>query len=134
MALSSNTPGGDTATDPEPDSSLLNSTDQTWVALVGHRLSISPNATELQPALLSGYLLKRTGPNADETPAVLEVNLVHVDISPRQYETSLREVLSWYSALGTLARARGVVPRDADVRPWHIAAAEKAVRALCLLL
>ncbi|KAL2208199.1 hypothetical protein CC79DRAFT_817163 [Sarocladium strictum] len=134
MAPSSNTPGGDTATDPEPDSSLLNSTDQTWVALVGHRLSISPNATELQPALLSGYLLKRTGPSADETPTVLEVNLVHVDISPRQYETSLREILSWYSALGTLARARGVVPRDADVRPWHIAAAEKAVRALYLLL
>ncbi|KAK0382749.1 hypothetical protein NLU13_9845 [Sarocladium strictum] len=133
-SASSNTPGGDAAMDPEPDSSLLDTTDQTWVALVGHRMSISPNATELQPALLSGYLLKRTGPNIDETPAILEVNLVHVDISPRQYETSLREILSWYGALGTLARARGVVARDTDVRPWHIAAAEKAVRALYLLL
>lgn len=134
VPASSSTPGGDASTEPEPDSSLLDSTDQTWVALIGHRLSMSPNATELQPALLSGYLLKRTGPNVDETPAILEVNLVHVDISPRQYETSLREILSWYGALGTLARARGVVSRDADVRPWHVAAAEKAVRALYLLL
>ena len=130
----SGTPGGDASTDPEPDSSLLNVTDQAWVALAGHRLSISPNATESQPALVSGYLLKRSGPGLDETPAMMEVNLVHADVSPRQYETSLREILSWYAALGTLARARGVVDRDADIRPWHVAAAQKAVRALYLLL
>ncbi|KAH8176806.1 mediator of RNA polymerase II transcription subunit 13 [Sarocladium implicatum] len=130
----SNTPGGDPSTDPEPDSSLLNVTDQAWVALAGHRLNISPNATESQPALVSGYLLKRSGPGLDETPAMMEVNLVHADVSPRQYETSLREILSWYAALGTLARARGVVERDADIRPWHVAAAQKAVRALYLLL
>ena len=104
------------------------------MALAGHRLNISPNATESQPALVSGYLLKRSGPGLDETPAMMEVNLVHADVSPRQYETSLREILSWYAALGTLARARGVVERDADIRPWHVAAAQKAVMALYLLL
>ncbi len=53
---------------------------------------------------------------------------------PRAYEPLLREVLAQYRALGSLARARGVTDREVDVRPWHIAAAEKGVRALYLLM
>ena len=60
--------------------------------------------------------------------------MVHTDASPRAYEPLLREMLSHFRGLGTLARARGVVRREADVRPWHIAAAEKAVRAMYLLM
>ena len=36
--------------------------------------------------------------------------------------------------LGTLARVRGVVDSVKDVRPWHIVAAEKAVKALYVLM
>lgn len=128
------TPGTEATSEAEADSSLVDVTDQTWAALVGHRLGTAPSILELQPSLFSGYLIKRTGPSMDESPAVLEVNLVHSDHSPRQYEASMREVLSWYRALGTLARARGIVSKEADARPWHVAAAEKAVRALHLLL
>ncbi|KAK7753554.1 hypothetical protein SLS62_004412 [Diatrype stigma] len=53
---------------------------------------------------------------------------------PRAYEPLLREVLVQYRALGSLARARGVTDREIDARPWHIAAAEKGVRALYLLM
>ncbi|RYP32861.1 hypothetical protein DL766_003750 [Monosporascus sp. MC13-8B] len=53
---------------------------------------------------------------------------------PRAYEPMLREVLAHYRALGTLARARGVTDREVDARPWHVAAAEKGVRALYMLM
>ncbi|RYP89887.1 hypothetical protein DL770_003980 [Monosporascus sp. CRB-9-2] len=53
---------------------------------------------------------------------------------PRAYEPVLREVLAHYRALGTLARARGVTDREVDARPWHVAAAEKGVRALYMLM
>ncbi|RYP76463.1 hypothetical protein DL771_001697 [Monosporascus sp. 5C6A] len=53
---------------------------------------------------------------------------------PRAYEPLLREVLAHYRALGTLARARGVTDREVDARPWHVAAAEKGVRALYILM
>ncbi|RYP56984.1 hypothetical protein DL769_009769 [Monosporascus sp. CRB-8-3] len=53
---------------------------------------------------------------------------------PRAYEPLLREVLAHYRALGTLARARGVTDREVDARPWHVAAAEKGVRALYMLM
>jgi mediator of RNA polymerase II transcription subunit 13 len=56
-----------------------------------------------------------------------------VPIKP--YEPLLREVLASYRGLATLARVRGVVdPQGRDTRPWHVAAAEKAVRALYLLM
>ena len=55
-------------------------------------------------------------------------------VHPRAYEPLLREVLLQFRALGSLARARGVTDREVDVRPWHVAAAEKGVRALYLLM
>lgn len=55
-------------------------------------------------------------------------------LHPRAYEPLLRDVLAQFRALGSLARARGVADREVDARPWHIAAAEKGVRALYLLM
>jgi mediator of RNA polymerase II transcription subunit 13 len=79
-------------------------------------------------------LIKRTGIKLEDPPVVMEVNLVHTEATPRAYEPLLREMLSYFRGLGTLARARGVTDREMDVRPWHIAVAEKGVRALHLLL
>ncbi|KAG5664623.1 hypothetical protein KAF25_008357 [Fusarium avenaceum] len=128
------TPGADTATEADADSFLIDATDQTWGAIVGHRLGNSTTLLEVRPALASGYLIKRTGIKLEDPPVLMEVNLVHTEATPRAYEPLLREMLCYFRGLGTLARARGVVDREIDVRPWHIAAAEKGVRALHLLL
>ncbi|TEA12946.1 Mediator of RNA polymerase II transcription subunit 13 [Colletotrichum sidae] len=132
------TPGGTSGEPAEPaegDAILLDVTDQTWGAILGHRLSSSPSLGELSPSLASGYLIKRGGTKLEDPPVTMEVNIVHVDHgSPRNYEGTLREMLNYFRGLGTVARARGVVDRETDIRPWHIAAAEKGVRALYLLM
>ncbi len=92
---------------------------------------------EINLALISGYLVKRGGSNSDDPPVVMEVNIVHSEVlgNPRTFhESLLREILGYYRGLGTLARVRGVVDVVRDVRPWHIAAAEKAVTALYMLM
>ncbi|CAF3461278.1 unnamed protein product [Fusarium graminearum] len=128
------TPGADSATEPDADSFLIDATDQTWGAISGHRFGNSTTLLEMRPALASGYLIKRTGIKIEDPPVMMEVNLVHTEATPRAYEPLLREMLCYFRGLGTLARARGVTDRETDVRPWHIAVAEKGVRALHLLL
>lgn len=130
------TPGGgaDYNGDGDTDCVLVDITDQTWGAISGHRPNNATTVQDMQPAYLSGYLVKRTGFKAENAPVVLEINLVHTEAGIRAYEPLLREMLSYFRSLGTLARARGIVDKDNDIRPWHVAAAEKAVRALYLLM
>lgn len=128
------TPGGDSSAEPDTESVLADVTDQTWGAISNHRLSNSTSTLETHPAFISGYLVKRTGSKVEDAPAIMEVNLVHTEAGSRAYEPLLREMLSYFRSLGTLARARGVVEAETDVRPWHVAAAEKAVRTLYLLM
>ena len=130
------TPGENPA-EPDADARLVDYTDQSWGAVLAHRLSNSNSLLELSPALISGYLLKRGGTNLDDPPIVMEVNIVYSEVvgNPRIYhEVLLREILGYYRGLGTLARVRGAVDPVKDVRPWHIAAAEKAVKALYMLM
>ncbi|KHO01729.1 Mediator complex, subunit Med13 [Metarhizium album ARSEF 1941] len=126
--------GGEAGADSETDAVLADVTDQTWGAIVGHRLNNSSGVTDLCPALVSGFLIKRTGARAEDVPVAMEVNLIHTEALPRSYEPLLREMLSYFRGLATLSRARGMVPREMDVRPWHVAAAEKAARAMYLLM
>ena len=123
--------------EPDVDARLLDFTDQSWGAVLSHRLHNSNSLLELNTALISGYLIKRGGANLDDPPVVMEVNIVHCEVvgNPRTFhESLLREILVYYRGLGTLARARGIVDGTKDVRPWHIAAAEKAVKALYALM
>ncbi|KAI1190839.1 mediator complex subunit 13 C-terminal-domain-containing protein [Nemania serpens] len=132
---SGQTPGGDNnATDSDADAALTDITDQTWGVVLSHRLHASTSSTDLNAALVSGYLVKRGGLRVEDPPIMMEVNIVHSEGSPRAYEGLLREMLTYYRGLGTLARARGMVDKDTDIRPWHIAAAEKGVRALYMLM
>ncbi|PHH62512.1 hypothetical protein CDD81_7085 [Ophiocordyceps australis] len=134
---SGTTPGAEGsigAADAEADAVLVDVTEQTWGAVSGHRFSNPASTTEVKPGQMSGYLVKRTGPRAEDTPVLMEVNLVYADATPRSPETMLREMMSYFRGLGTLARARGVVARETDVRPWHVAVAEKGVRAVYLLM
>ncbi|KAK3332008.1 mediator complex subunit 13 C-terminal-domain-containing protein [Cercophora scortea] len=134
-AASATTPVGEPngATEPEADVALVDITDTTWAVLVAHRLNNSTSLTELNPAIASGYLVKRGGTRIEDAPVAMEVNMIH-DSQPRMYDSHFREMLGNFRGLGTLARARGVVDRETDVRPWHVAAAEKAVRALYQLM
>ena len=128
------TPNAESPGETDAGAVLVDVTDQTWAAILGHRLSNSSSVLELQPALASGYLIKRTSPQVEDSPVIMEVNLIHTEATPRAYEPLLREMLSHFRGLGTLARARGVTETETDVRPWHVAAAEKAERALYLLM
>lgn len=133
VAAGAPTPG-DNNPESDGDATLTEITDQTWGAVLSHRLNNSCSLTELNPALVSGYLVKRGGTRTEDPPVVMEVNIVHNEGNPRAYESLLREMLTYYRGLGTLARARGMVDKDTDIRPWHIAAAEKAVKALYMLM
>ncbi|KAK4128505.1 hypothetical protein N657DRAFT_686032 [Parathielavia appendiculata] len=113
---------------------LVDVTETTWGVVVSHRLNNSLSLTDLSPALASGYLVKRTGPRQEDAPVAMEVNVVYSDNARALYDVLLREMLTYFRGLGTLARARGVVERDVDVRPWHVAVVEKAVKALYLLM
>ncbi|KAI2627030.1 mediator complex subunit 13 C-terminal-domain-containing protein [Hypomontagnella submonticulosa] len=134
VGTSAPTPGLDNTSEPDGDATLTEVSDQTWGAVLSHRLNNSTSLTELNPALISGYLVKRSGARIEDPPLVMEVNIVYNEGNPRAYESLLREMLTYYRGLGTLARARGMVDKETDIRPWHIAAAEKAVKALYMLM
>ncbi|KAG9247189.1 mediator complex subunit 13 C-terminal-domain-containing protein [Calycina marina] len=125
------------AVEPDRDARLLDFTDHSWGVVLSHRLNNSNSLLELNTVLISGYLMKRSGSTSDDPPIVMEVNIVHCEVvgNPRTcHENLIKEVLIYYRALGTLARARGIVDKTTDIRPWHIAAAEKAVKALYALM
>ncbi|KAJ9151155.1 Mediator of RNA polymerase II transcription subunit 13 [Pleurostoma richardsiae] len=139
-APNATTPGGgagggaETGAEADPEATLVDVTDTTWGAVVSHRLNSSASLVELNPALVSGYLVKRGGTRPEDPPVVMEVNILHSEGHARLYEALLREMLTYFRGLGTLARARGLVDRETDVRPWHVAAAEKGVQALYQLM
>ena len=118
------------------ETTLIDPSEMTHGVLLSHRLNNSPSLTDLNPALASGYLIKRGGPRPEDLPVVMEVNVVYSDPARTMYDVLLREMLIYFRGLGTLARVRGVVRQDGggDVRPWHVAVVEKAVRAVYLLM
>ncbi|TQS36202.1 hypothetical protein Golomagni_03352 [Golovinomyces magnicellulatus] len=127
----------DIQNDADTNARIVDSTDQTWGAILSHRLNNSNSLVEINLALISGYLIKRGRPNSDDPPAILEVNIVHGEIfgNPRTFhETLLKEVLGYFRSLATLARVRGIIDPIRDICPWHIAAVEKAVKALHTLM
>lgn len=129
------TPGAEANTsEADTDSSLLDVTDTVWAAIASHRLNVSHSLVDPNPALISGYLIKRGGSNTEDPPAVLEVNVVHSEGNPRMHELLLREMLTYFRGLCTIARARSVTDEEGDIRPWHVAAAEKGVEALYQLM
>ncbi|KKF97462.1 Mediator of RNA polymerase II transcription subunit 13 [Ceratocystis platani] len=123
----------DVTSDPDGDGVLIDVAEQTWGIVLSHRLNNSMMPARQNLAMASGYLVKRGGMRCEDPPAVLEVNLVWLDGVARGVDPMLREMLKQFRGLGTLARARGVTEQW-DVRPWHIAAAEKGVRTLYALL
>ncbi|TAQ85982.1 hypothetical protein B7494_g5690 [Chlorociboria aeruginascens] len=78
----------DTPAENDSDSRLIDYTDQSWGAVLSHRLNNSNSLLELNPALISGYLIKRGGTDVDDPPVVMEVNIVHSDVIDPNFETT----------------------------------------------
>lgn len=93
----------------------------------------NPNSNNSGTASSAAYPQTHHGQSSAQSSPVAHAPPPHLH-HPRAYEPLLREVLVQYRALGSLARARGVTDREVDARPWHVAAAEKGVRALYLLM
>lgn len=128
---------GETAAEFDGNSRLVDLTDQTWGAVLSHRLNNSLRPHQNDPTLASGYLVKRSGLDALDAMLLLEVSIVYSEVvgNPRTFhDVLLREILASYRGLATLARARGMVDATKDTRPWHIAAVEKAVKALYIMM
>lgn len=137
------TPSADQATAPANDADvsgrLVDIVDETWALVLACRLNTARTSSDRRPALASGYLIKRTGADDLDPPALLEINLLHNGAraqsegaapADRQHNLLLREILVVYRGLGLLARVRGVEDRSQGVLPWHAAVAKRGADAL----
>ncbi len=117
----------DNAFEVDPDSSLVDVTDETWGVVLCHRLHNTRSLVERRPGLASGYLVKRAGREDEDGIVAMSVNLLY---TARPHEPQLKEILGVYRGLGTLARLKGLADPVKSVLPWHVAAAVKAQEAL----
>jgi mediator of RNA polymerase II transcription subunit 13 len=123
-----------TPTEPslEPDSDvvLTDVCDDSWAVILSHRLNASPHVTELRPALVSGYLLRRKGAADSEGVFSMTVNLLYSQRPAISHESLLGDILAMYRDLSCLARARGMRSVQGNTLPWHIATALRAQELL----
>ncbi|KAL8701515.1 MAG: hypothetical protein Q9201_004873 [Fulgogasparrea decipioides] len=121
-------------TDSDPSARLIDIVSDAWAVIApGPIPDPCLPMPHLAPVIASGYLLKRAGTEEEDGLIPLGINLISSDISKTsdggaiiRYEKFLRDVLSMYSDLATLARLRGTEEWRRGVLPWHVAAARKA--------
>jgi mediator of RNA polymerase II transcription subunit 13 len=119
----------------EADLSLSDPVEGTWSVVLSNGINHADSIFEARPALASGYLLKRRGATDADNVVSLVVNIVHTTAtSPSERQGLLKEVLSQYKDLVTLARTRGMIDPVNCVLPWHIATAVKGQQALSLVM
>ena len=140
------TPGGTALNAPTPpehtfdpnaetDLSLADPIDGTWSVILSHGINQANSILEARPALASGYLLKRRGATDADNVVALEVNLIQTALtSSSERQDLLKEILSQYKDLVTLARTRGMIDPVNCVLPWHIATAIKGQQALRMVM
>jgi len=114
----------------DSDAILIDACEESWAVILSHRLSNSTYITEYKPALVSGYLLRRKGVNDSQGVAAMSLNLVHTSRPSALHEAVLREALTSYRDLATLARAKGTLHVQHSTLPWHIATAVKGQELL----
>jgi len=139
------TPGGGALNAPTPpehnfdpnaetDLSLSDPLEGIWSVILSHGIN-QAKIFEARPALASGYMLKRRGTSDPDTVVAIEVNIIHTAISsPSERQDLLKEILSQYKDLVTLARTRGMIDPVDCILPWHIATAIKGQQALSLIM
>jgi len=68
--------------DNDPSTRLIDLTDETCGIILSRRLNVARAVIDYHPALASGYLVKRTGVSDTDVAAVLEVNIMAIDLVP----------------------------------------------------
>ncbi|CAG8942634.1 unnamed protein product [Penicillium salamii] len=116
--------------DTDPEAVLVDICDESWLAILSHRLNSSPHLTELRPALSSGYLLRRKGATDGEGAFAMAVNLIHSPRPVPSHDNVLKKVLSMYRDMSSLARAKGTCSVQNNTLPWHIVTALRAQELL----
>ncbi|KAJ5773286.1 Mediator complex subunit Med13 [Penicillium paradoxum] len=104
--------------------------DDSWLAILSHRLNSSPHLTEFRPALCSGYLLRRKGATDGDGVLAISVNLIYSPRPAAVHDNVLKDTLSMYRDLGCLARSKGIRSVQNNTLPWHIATALRAQELL----
>lgn len=120
----------DMSLETDSDAVLIDICDESWLAILSHRLNSSPHLTEFRPALSSGYLLRRKGATDADGVFAMAVNLIHSPHPPSSHDSVLKDTLSMYRDLGCLARAKGICSVQNNTLPWHIATALRAQQLL----
>lgn len=131
------TPSASGFSENDPSARLVDIVSQTW-AVISPAPILDPYVPRqhLAPIMVSGYLLKRAGPEDKDGLVMLGINLVTTIVSKGEtgnceaHAKTLTEVLKMYSDLATLARLRGLEEWSAGMLPWHVAAARKARKAV----
>ncbi|KAL9087732.1 MAG: hypothetical protein Q9165_006499 [Trypethelium subeluteriae] len=148
--------GADSLLEPGPDSRLIDQTDETWGVVLGTRMHTSAIFGDWSPSLISGLIVKRGNSSQGGNPSSskqMPCIAVHVSwignsvtsssatgisstssaplpSASRNYELLMREVLTMYRGLGTLARVRFMDDGMGGVLPLHVLAAMRGANAL----
>lgn len=122
----------DQPSESEPDTTLIDISDETWGAILSRRLNNSNTFLEYHPALASGYLIRRKGISDNDGVVSMRVNLIHLNHG--HGVNLLRDVLHMYRDLATLARAKGLSHVRHNTLPWHIASAMKGQEIMSYVL
>ncbi|KAJ5316751.1 hypothetical protein PENANT_c016G08820 [Penicillium antarcticum] len=120
----------DMSLEPDPDLALTDICDESWLAVLSHRLNSSAHLTDFRPALSSGYLLRRKGPTDSDGVFALTANLIYSARPPPAHDNVLKDTLSMYRDMATLARVKGIRCVQGNTLPWHIATALRAQELL----
>jgi mediator of RNA polymerase II transcription subunit 13, fungi type len=128
--------GFDMTTD--PDTTLIDPTDECWTLILPFGLNNSHSPLESRPALLSGFLLKRRGPLDCDGLVALGANLIYYTsyngpMTKPEHKSLLREVLDQWRGLYTLARTKSLAASD-SVLPWHVRTAVVGCRVVSEIL
>ncbi|KAF2239763.1 hypothetical protein EV356DRAFT_514040 [Viridothelium virens] len=148
--------GVDNLLEPGPDSRLIDQTNETWGVVLGTRMHTSAVFGDWSPSLISGLMIKRgnSSQGSDSNPSKrMPCIAVHVSwignsvtsssatgissassaplpSASRNYELLMREVLTMYRGLGTLAKVRFMDDGMGGVLPLHVLTAMRGANAL----
>jgi mediator of RNA polymerase II transcription subunit 13 len=120
----------DMSLETDSEAVLTDICDESWLAILSHRLNSSPHLTEFRPALSSGYLLRRKGATDADGVFAMSVNLIYSPRPTASHDNVLKDTLSMYRDLGCLARAKGICSVQNNTLPWHIVTALRAQELL----
>ncbi|KAJ5164205.1 Mediator complex subunit Med13 [Penicillium coprophilum] len=120
----------DMSLETDSETVLTDICDDSWLAILSHRLNSSPHLTEFRPALCSGYLLRRKGATDGDGVFAISVNLIYSSRPPPSHDNVLKDTLSMYRDMGCLARAKGICSVQNNTLPWHVATALRAQELL----